>query len=273
VCTDDYHRHDRAARAALGTTPLSPEANRMDLLADHLCALSAGISVIKPTYDHHTGTFGPDETVSPGEIVIVEGLLPLADRGTRDAIDVAVFLEPDEILRRRWKLERDVFERGYSPSQVVEELNRREADAAEYVRPQRDFADILVTFHRRPDAEDDEHLSARLTVRPTLPFPGLRDTVGSFSSAGDAPIRWSSLTDRRGPMSVLDIDGNCPSDVGAALEEALWSSLRPDARLHRDRIGTVRHVEFGERRSEALALSQLLIVAHLVGALDGAFEL
>ncbi len=29
----------------------------------------------------------------------------------------------------------------------------------------------------------------------------------------------------------------------------------------------------GPRRSEALALAQLLIVSHLVGALDGAFEL
>jgi phosphoribulokinase len=273
VCTDDYHRHDRAARAATGVTPLSPEANRMDLMAEHLRALAAGGEVTKPTYDHHTGTFGPDEVVAPGEIVIVEGLLPLADRGTRDAIDVAVFLEPEEILRRRWKLERDVFERGYSPSQVVEELKRREADAAEYIRPQRDFADIIVKFHRRPEAGDDEHLSARLTVRPTLPYAGLRETVAAFSATGDAPIRWSTRTDRRGPMSVLDIDGDCPADVGAELEEVLWSSLRPDDRLHRDRIGMVRHAELGERRSEALALAQLLIVAHLVGALDGAFEL
>ena len=96
VCTDDYHRHDRAARAASGTTPLSPEANHMDLMAEHLRALASGASVTKPTYDHLIGTFGPDETVSPGEIVIVEGLLPLADRGTRDAIGVAVFLEPEE---------------------------------------------------------------------------------------------------------------------------------------------------------------------------------
>jgi hypothetical protein len=40
-----------------------------------------------------------------------------------------------------------------------------------------------------------------------------------------------------------------------------------------DRIGVVRHPEHGARRSEALALSQLLIVAHLVGTFDGAFEL
>ncbi len=112
VCTDDYHRYDRHTRTELGVTPLAPEGNRMDLMAEHLRALAAGSAVTKPTYDHYTGSFGPDETVEPGEVVIVEGLLPLADRGTRDAIDVAVYLEPDELLRRRWKLERDVFERG-----------------------------------------------------------------------------------------------------------------------------------------------------------------
>ena len=74
--------------------------------------------------------------------MIVEGLLPLADRAVRDAIDVAVFLEPEEELRHRWKLERDVFERGYSPKEVVAELKRREPDAAQYIRPQRDYADV-----------------------------------------------------------------------------------------------------------------------------------
>jgi len=273
VCTDDYHRYDRAARGALGVTPLALEANLMDLMVAHLRALAAGASVLKPTYDHHTGTFGPEETVEPGEIVIVEGLLPLADRGTRDAIDVAVYLEPEEILRRRWKLERDVFERGYSPQQVVEEINRREADAAEYVRPQRGFADIVVAFHRRPEADDDEHLSARLVVRPTLPYPGLREVVGSLRRRGLEPIRWSTRTDRRGPMSVLDIDGNCPAGLGEELEDVIWSYLHPDDRMQWERIGMVRHPERGQERSEALALAQLLIVAHLVGALDGAFEL
>ncbi len=147
----------------------------------------------------------------PGEFLIVEGLLPLAERSTRDAIDVAVFLEPEEILRRRWKLERDVFDRGYSPQEVVDQLERREPDVAEYVRPQRMFADIIVMFHRRPRADADEPLSARLIVRPTLPFPGLRELVGSLKRRRrEEPIRWSTRTDARGPLSVLDIDGNCP---------------------------------------------------------------
>ena len=205
--------------------------------------------------------------------MIVEGLLPLADRRARDAIDLAVFLEPEEILRRRWKLERDVFERGYSPQQVVDELHLREADVAAHVRPQRAFADIIVRFHRRRGSPGDQHLSARLMVGPTLPFPGLRDLVGSLRGRGREPVRWSTRTDRRGPVSVLDIDGDCPPDLGEEIEDVLWSYIHPDERLNWERIGVVRHPERGEERSEALALSQLLIVTHLVGALDGAFEL
>jgi phosphoribulokinase len=273
VCADDYHRYDRAERAGLGITPLDPFANRMDVMASDLRSLASGHTVTKPTYDHQTGEFGPDESVEPAEIVIVEGLLSIADRATRDAIDVAVFLEPEERLRRRWKLERDVFERSYSPQQVVDEIHHREADAAEYVRPQRDFADIIVTFHRRPEAQDDEQLSARLTVRPTLPFPGLRELVGSLRRRGHEPIRWSRHTDRRGPISLLDIDGDCPPDLGEEIEDVIWSYLRPDDRMQWERIGVVRHPEHGEQRSEALALAQLLIVSHLVGAIDGAFDL
>jgi phosphoribulokinase len=273
VCTDDYHLHDRAARSTLGVTPLAPEANRMDLIAEHLRTLAAGSSVSKPTYDHHTGTFGEEEVVEPGEIVIVEGLLPLADRGVRDAIDVAVFLEPEEELRHRWKLERDVFERGYSPKDVVSELKRREPDAAQYVRPQREYADVIVRFHRQAERTDDARLSARVIVRPTLPYPALRELLGEFRARGETPVRWSVRTDRRGPMSVLEIDGDCPAELGAELEEALWSSLHPDERLHRDRIGMVRRPGRDPERSESLALAQLLIVSHLVGAFDGAFEL
>jgi hypothetical protein len=47
--------------------------------------------------------------------------------------------------------------------------------------------------------------------------------------------------------------------------------------VHRDTIATTASascvIPSTARRSEALAQSQLLIVAHLLGALDGAFDL
>jgi phosphoribulokinase len=273
VCTDDYHRYDRAERARLGVTPLDPAANRMDMMAEHLRTLASGRAVVKPTYRHATGAFGPPEALAPGEIVIVEGLLPLIDRRVRDAIDVAVFLEPEEVLRRRWKLERDVFERGYRAADVVEEVHRREPDAAAFVRPQRTFADVIVAFRRDDERPASAPLSVRLTVRPTMPYADLRELLGGIGQGSRAPVRWSTATDGRGPMSLLDIDGACPSALGAEIEDVLWASLRPDDRLQRDRIGVVRTPGQGERRSEALAIAQLVIVAHLIGALDGAFEL
>ena len=172
--------------------------------------------------------------------MIVEGLLPLVDREVRDAIDVAVFLEPEEDLRHRWKLERDVFERGYSPKEVVAELNRREPDAAQYIRPSAIYADIVVRFHRRDGATDDEHLSARLIVRPTLPFPALRELLGSFRARGVEPVRWSTRTDRRGPMSVLDIDGELPARRRRrAGGGPLGLRCTPTSRCGWDRIGGV----------------------------------
>ena len=30
ICTDDYHRYDRAQRAELGITPLHPDCNHVD---------------------------------------------------------------------------------------------------------------------------------------------------------------------------------------------------------------------------------------------------
>ena len=53
-------------------------------------------------------------------------------------------------------------------------------------------------------------------------------------------------------MSVLEIDGDCPPDLGAELEEALWSSLHPDERLQPDRIGVVRKPG-GPRGAERVA--------------------
>ena len=51
VCTDDYHRFDRASVPGSGVTPLAPAANHMDLMAEHLRALShtGGLCASPPT--------------------------------------------------------------------------------------------------------------------------------------------------------------------------------------------------------------------------------
>ena len=58
VCLDDYHRYDRAQRAGMDVTPLAPDCNHMDVMAQHLKLLRCGEPILKPVYRHADGTFG-----------------------------------------------------------------------------------------------------------------------------------------------------------------------------------------------------------------------
>ena len=75
ICTDDYHRYDRAQRAELGITPLHPDCNHLDIIAQHLTHLRRGEPILKPVYRHQDGTFGPAVHVRPERFTIIEGLL------------------------------------------------------------------------------------------------------------------------------------------------------------------------------------------------------
>src|ERR1044071_763947 len=114
ICTDDYHRYDRAQRAAAGLSALDPRSNYVDVLEQHLRVLRGGEPILKPVYDHRRGTLRPPEYVRPKDFVIAEGLLGYTTRAMRDCYDVKIYLDPEEELRRRWKLHRDTTRRGYT---------------------------------------------------------------------------------------------------------------------------------------------------------------
>jgi phosphoribulokinase len=57
VCVDDYHRYDREERRSLPFTPLHPECNYIEIMEQHLNLLAGGQPILKPVYDHATGTF------------------------------------------------------------------------------------------------------------------------------------------------------------------------------------------------------------------------
>lgn len=165
---DDYHRYDRRTRDALGLTPLHPDANDLDRMAEDLDRLSLGRTIRAPVYDHATGSLRNPRPVDPGEVVIVEGLLPLGTRALRDRFDLSVYLEPEEELRHRWKIHRDCEERGYDIRAVVDDLRSREVDADRFVRPQREVADIVIGVHRGSSADPSGDLGASIVLRPSL---------------------------------------------------------------------------------------------------------
>ncbi len=257
ISTDDYHRFDRQHRSELGITPLHPDCNYVDVIAQDLRHLRNGDAILKPVYRHSDGTFAPPAYVRPRPFTVVEGLLGYHLEEMRSVYDVRVFLNPPEELRRRWKVTRDCSRRGYTTDEVLAELDRREADSEAFIRPQRHYADLLVSFIE-PDADHDlPHLDAELTLRDGLPHPDLTAFVQSF----DDGLR---LLERDGD-TVLQIPGRIDPAQAAEIEEAIWARMHFATHLRTRRLGEFT-VGTELLRSESLALVQLMILYHLVTA-------
>jgi phosphoribulokinase len=266
VCTDDYHKYDRKEGAALGITPLHPDYNYMDVIELHLERLHYGQPVLKPVYDHATGTLTRPEYVRPREFVIVEGLLGFTTPNMRQFYDVKVFLAPPEDMRKVWKIKRDTTRRGYTVEQVLAVLERREADSRRFIRPQREYADIVVKFHPPPlvPLEDvGPHLNVRLTLRPTIPHPDLSYLVAGDPTRAPTGIRLDLVREDGRPADCLEIDGDVATQHADALEGAIWHHL-PDLRpVSEDLFGAYQD-RGGVRHSAPLAITQLLIAYHLL---------
>ena len=254
ACTDDYHRYDRRQRAELGITPLHPDCNYLDVLAQDLRHLRDGEAILKPVYRHADGTFGPPVYIEPHGFAIVEGLLGYHTPQMRGCYDVRVFLAPPEDLRRKWKVQRDCSRRGYTTDEVLAELDRREPDSAAFIRPQERHADMVVSF--RPGASDDpDRLDAELILRDGLPHPDLSPFIGN----GSRGISMCEDDDER----RLLIPGDIEPERAAEVEEAIWDRLHFATHLRSQRLGEYT-IGMDLHRSESLALVQLLILYHLV---------
>jgi phosphoribulokinase len=256
VCTDDYHRYDRRQRKERDITPLHPDCNYIDIMAQHLGHLHHGEAFLKPVYQHHDGTFGPLMRIEPEQFAVVEGLLGYSSEALRRLYDVRVYLNPPEELRRKWKVQRDCSRRGYTTDQVLSELDRREPDSEAFIRPQRQYADIVVSF--LPSSGDQEMLDAEIELRASLQHPELASII---EAAGDSGIR--VLED--GDDLHLWIPGDLDPGPAGEISEAIWRDLHFARHLRTDRLGEFT-IGTDLHRSESLALIQLLVLYHLFTA-------
>ncbi len=262
ICVDDYHRYDRQERKELPFTALHPDCNYVGIIEQHLQLLATGQPILKPVYDHDTGQLTRPQLIQPRDFVIVEGLLPLHTTLTRACFDVTVYLNPPEEVRREWKIKRDTQKRGYSVDQVLAELDRREPESEAFIRPQRASADIVVRFAPIAGRDDppDTPLSAELLLRPTIRHPDLN---GVLSKGDRRAIHLKLARDEDGrPVDALHVHGYAPREESEVVEKAIWSQLGVDAGDPPDTLGKLD----GTDRSEPLAITQLLLLYHLLEA-------
>ncbi|ADH65068.1 ribulose-phosphate 3-epimerase (plasmid) [Allomeiothermus silvanus DSM 9946] len=271
ICVDDYHKYDRKQRAERNITPLNPACNHMDILEQHVRLLAMGEPILKPIYNHSTGTFDPPVYVPPPRavsdgnrmiprVVVLEGLLTLFSPAMRERYHLKVYVDPEEELRREWKIKRDVAKRGYTPEQVVADIERRMPDSQAYIWPQKEHADIVVRFYR-PLGYDPERpgtLSVRIKLKHSLPRLDLTEVLHSAYEDEPTVLRLET----RKEADILDISGGLSPEKAAVFERLIWEQLGPHAEhFNPELIGT-----FWDKggHSYPLALSQLIIAYYLV---------
>jgi phosphoribulokinase len=262
MCVDDYHRYDRGERKQLPFTALHPDCNYMSIMEQHLQLLATGEPILKPIYDHGTGQLVRPVLVEPKDVVIVEGLLPLYSKMSRACFDVRVYLDPPEELRRQWKVTRDTTKRGYSKEQVLAELDRREAESAEFIRPQREYADVVVRFSPIAVRHDPPGtpLSAELMLRPTIHHP---DLTGVLVPGMRRAIHQKLERDENGrPVDTVHVHGYVSLEESRLVEKTIWSALGYEGEAPAC-LGTLGDAP----RSEPLAITQLLLLYHVLDLL------
>ena len=269
ICSDDYHKYDRHERAEHNITALHPDCNYVDIMELHLERLHYGQPILKPVYDHSNGALVRPEYVRARDFVIVEGLLGSHTAVMRQFYDVKVFLNPPESLRHVWKIKRDTAKRGYTREQVLDELIKREPDSRDFIRPQREFADIVVEFYPSegvaPEAANG-HLNVRLILRPTIHHPDLSYLFEDAESGSG--IRMTLGRDSGKPVDILEIDGQVTPEDAARLEKTILERLPDVQPLPADQFGEYQD-QGVVRHSDPLAITQLLLTYHLLREYSG----
>ena len=123
-----------------------PDSLETELLIRHLDVLGKGSSVEVPLYDFASHTRRPDtQRVEPRRVVIVEGILVLAEPELRKRIDIKLFVDTPADIRFMRRLMRDIQGRGRSLESVVHQyMTTVRPMHEEFVEPSKRYADLII---------------------------------------------------------------------------------------------------------------------------------
>ena len=166
---DGDHKWERGDKNWHSYTHLNPKANYLHRQSDNLIALKQGNTIQRVEYDHASGKFTAPQTLSATDYIVMSGLHPFYLPKMRRAIDLKIFLETDERLRRHWKVRRDMAKRGYSAERVLTQIEIRMTDAEKYIWPQKQYADLVINYFSQDDfLIGDPETSPSLTIKITV---------------------------------------------------------------------------------------------------------
>lgn len=123
-----------------------PDSLETSLLIEHIKLLRNFQPIELPVYDFKTHTrTAVTAHLEPQPVILVEGILILAEKGLRELFDVKIFVDTDPDIRFIRRLERDIAERGRTSSSVIHQyMSTVRPMHLEFVEPSKRYADVII---------------------------------------------------------------------------------------------------------------------------------
>jgi hypothetical protein len=130
---------------------------------DDVYNLKIGNKIYQVDYDHSSGKFTPKQKIESKSNVMLCGLHTIYERKMNNLADLRIFIDTDRELVKKWKIQRDVHERGYSIEKVLNSIESRNQDYLDHILPQKENADIIINYY-----EENENLKCKLLITKDL---------------------------------------------------------------------------------------------------------
>lgn len=182
---DGDHRWERDNKSWDDYTALNPKANYLYRQAEDLKQLRTGNTIRRVDYDHSMGRFTSPRKIRSKNYVILCGLHSMYLPQTRKHLDLKIYMDSDEKLRRYWKIQRDTVQRGHSKETVLKSIEERMPDAEKYIYPQKNYSDLIVKYFDKTlknctDENHDVQMSVTLTVDSAVNVEPLIDELQRY---------------------------------------------------------------------------------------------
>lgn len=145
--TDRYHKWERGNENYKTYTHLNPYANHLERMSEDVFQYKIGQDVYQVDYNHSNGKFTQKQKIENKKNLVLCGLHTLYQSNMNELLNLKIFLDTDRELIKKWKIERDVNERGYSLENVLKQIEVREKDYNTYIIQQKENADIIIQFY------------------------------------------------------------------------------------------------------------------------------
>jgi phosphoribulokinase len=129
--------------------------------------LKLGREIYQVDYNHENGKFTEKQLINPANNLIVCGLHSLYDKNSTFVYDLKIFMDTDENLKMKWKIKRDIKERGYTIDKILDSIKKRKFDFDTYILPQKENADIIIRFFT-DDVIDFNNLETKELIKLDL---------------------------------------------------------------------------------------------------------